>query len=236
MRHFSGEFSGVRLLMADELSQIAGGDGEDTDDTAPPVEEIEEIIVDAQPLPPDYFYSPPIIIGGGDYSGGGDAGPEDDYPDTPDTPCVETGFASSSVSIDRVNNAAKAAADAIVATGNSGTWEYGAFIYEYGGQVLFTPIFTNQRHNSVDFSSNSVPSGAHVLAMIHNQPSDPLGTADQRLPSPEDWQAYDTLAGQSVAGRTFDSNMLTYILTNQDGQTRPYDNTDKNQSSPSCGF
>lgn len=32
MRHFSGEFEGVRLLMADELDQIAGGAGEDTDD------------------------------------------------------------------------------------------------------------------------------------------------------------------------------------------------------------
>lgn len=32
MRHFSGEFEGVRLLMADELDLIAGGEGEDTDD------------------------------------------------------------------------------------------------------------------------------------------------------------------------------------------------------------
>lgn len=32
MRHFSGEFEGVRLLMADELDRIAGGEGEDTDE------------------------------------------------------------------------------------------------------------------------------------------------------------------------------------------------------------
>jgi len=31
MRHFSGEFEGIRLLMLDELEAIAGGDGEDTD-------------------------------------------------------------------------------------------------------------------------------------------------------------------------------------------------------------
>jgi hypothetical protein len=32
MRHFSGDFVGVRLLMDDELEKIAGGEGEDTDD------------------------------------------------------------------------------------------------------------------------------------------------------------------------------------------------------------
>ena len=49
MRHFSGELDGLRLLMADELDLIAGGDGEDTDDvtTLPPV------IVTATP-PPGY--------------------------------------------------------------------------------------------------------------------------------------------------------------------------------------
>lgn len=232
MRHFSGEFSGIRLLMADELAQIAGGDGEDTDDVAPPA--VEEVVVTA----PSYTYPiypvPEPVIGGGG-GDGGSGNPEDDYPDVPETPCVETSFAASSVSLDRVNNAAKAAADAIVATGNSGKWEYGAFIYEYGGQVLFTPLFTNQRNGSVDFSSSAVPAGAHVLAMIHNQPHDPFGP-DQRRPSEEDWDAYDQLAGRDIGGRTFDSNMLTYILTDQDGKTRPYDNTDKNQRDPSCGF
>lgn len=35
MRHFSGEFEGVRLLMEDELYAISGGEGEDTDDVPP---------------------------------------------------------------------------------------------------------------------------------------------------------------------------------------------------------
>ena len=34
MRHFSGEFVGMRPLMADELDLIAGGEGEDTDDVS----------------------------------------------------------------------------------------------------------------------------------------------------------------------------------------------------------
>lgn len=32
MRHFSGELDGMRLLMADELEKVAGGDAEDGDD------------------------------------------------------------------------------------------------------------------------------------------------------------------------------------------------------------
>lgn len=42
MRHFSGEFGGLRLLMADELDLIAGGEGEDTDDVPdPPRDDID---------------------------------------------------------------------------------------------------------------------------------------------------------------------------------------------------
>jgi len=41
MRHFSGVFAGIRLLMLDELDSISGGDGEDTGDTPPsPPEDI----------------------------------------------------------------------------------------------------------------------------------------------------------------------------------------------------
>jgi hypothetical protein len=235
MRHFSGEFPGLRLLMEDELLEIAGGEGEDTD-SGPPPTEVEEIVVNGQYLPPQFYYSPPIITGGGGYDATGDgAGPEDDYPDTPDTPCVETAFASSAVSVDRVNNAAKAAADAIAATGHQNSWEYGAFIYEYGGHVLFTPPFTNQSYDHVDFSSAALPPGAHVLGIIHNHPYS-TGDVDQRYPSTPDWNIYNQLAGLTVGDKTFDANMLSYITTNQDGSVRPYDNTDKNQNSPSCGF
>lgn len=49
MRHFSGEFEGVRLLLADELDAIAGGNGDDTDDVVepPPPDQINEIVVTA---------------------------------------------------------------------------------------------------------------------------------------------------------------------------------------------
>lgn len=46
MRHFSGEFEGLQLLMLDELEAISGGDGEDTDDgSGPPPGSDQEIIV-----------------------------------------------------------------------------------------------------------------------------------------------------------------------------------------------
>ncbi|GBQ90158.1 hypothetical protein AA0535_1969 [Asaia krungthepensis NRIC 0535] len=32
MRHFSGDMSGMRLLMMDELDLISGGNGEDSDE------------------------------------------------------------------------------------------------------------------------------------------------------------------------------------------------------------
>lgn len=236
MRHFSGEFSGLRLLMADELLEIAGGEGEDTDDVPPPPPEPDDIVVNGQRLSNNWYYTPPLVTGGGGYGGGGSGnGPEDDYRDAPDTPCVETTFASSSVSLDRVNNAAASAADAINATGNAWKWEYGSFIYEYGGHVLFTPPFTNQNGGEVTFNTALLPPGAHVLGIIHNQP-DGFGGADQRFPSAADWTAYDALAGHTAGGKTFDSNMLNYITTDQDNKTRPYDNTDKNQNSASCGF
>lgn len=48
MRHFSGELDGLRLLMADELDLIAGGDGEDTDENPqPPPTDLGTITVTA---------------------------------------------------------------------------------------------------------------------------------------------------------------------------------------------
>jgi len=59
LRHFSGEMDGLRLLMADELDFIAGGDGEDTDD----VTTVDEITVTANPN------AIPTYIGAGMFQG-----------------------------------------------------------------------------------------------------------------------------------------------------------------------
>ncbi|MGH8076117.1 MAG: hypothetical protein ACREPE_02165 [Lysobacter sp.] len=74
MRHFSGEFTGVRLLMLDELEAISGGEGEDTDDVPT---ELETITVTAEADGSDTYYVPlfwTIPPFGGSY--GWDTNPE----------------------------------------------------------------------------------------------------------------------------------------------------------------
>lgn len=74
MRHFSGEFEGVRLLMLDELEAIAGGDGEDTD--SPPNDSDgqtpPDIIVNGVRPPYLPFFDIPWTT---PWSGGGDPPP-----------------------------------------------------------------------------------------------------------------------------------------------------------------
>jgi len=61
MRHFSGDFNGMRLLMEDELDLIAGGDGEDGDEL--PV--LPEVIVVAHADHTSYYMPNHFNWGGG---------------------------------------------------------------------------------------------------------------------------------------------------------------------------
>lgn len=65
MRHFSGEFTGLRLLMEDELELIAGGDGEDGDELPEPAK-LPEIIVKATADKTVFYIPNPAIwaVGG----------------------------------------------------------------------------------------------------------------------------------------------------------------------------
>lgn len=56
MRHFSGEFDGMRLLMEDELDLIAGGDGEDGDENV--VQNPAVIVVTGQREATKSYYVP----------------------------------------------------------------------------------------------------------------------------------------------------------------------------------
>lgn len=51
MRHFSGEFDGMRLLMEDELDLVAGGDGEDADQ----IPDMQTVVVVGQPDKTTYY-------------------------------------------------------------------------------------------------------------------------------------------------------------------------------------
>jgi len=219
-------------LTPEELELIAGGYGTTGASTS-------SIVVVASPTTTTWYptFTWTTTIGSGGGGGGGDGGgnPENDYPDANDTPCVETSFAGSTVSTDRVNNAALAASNAIAAQ-NDENQEYGAFVYELNGEVYYTPPFTSGSDDHVDFSTAVLPDGAHVLGIIHNHP-DQSGI-DDRTPSPDDWNdLYNGLAGHSAGrGITIDANMLMYIYSDQDHKTHVYDNTDKNQSGASCSL
>jgi hypothetical protein len=90
MRHFSGELEGLRLLMADELDLIAGGDGEDTDDQPqPPPTELEQIVVTANVTTQSFIVGQLFhFYGTGGTPTGGGVGGVGGGPPTPD--CKET--------------------------------------------------------------------------------------------------------------------------------------------------
>jgi len=72
MRHFSGEFKGVRVLLEDELEKISGGQGADTDD----ITTLDEVVVkpDAESGNPVYYI--PVNWSFGGHSGGTYEDPE----------------------------------------------------------------------------------------------------------------------------------------------------------------
>jgi len=78
MRYFSGEFKGVRVLLADELDQISGGQGEDTDD----VTTLEEIIVKPDPIDNNPVYYIPLNWHFGGASAATQDNPEPDDEDS----------------------------------------------------------------------------------------------------------------------------------------------------------
>lgn len=79
MRHFSGEFKGVRPLMADELDRISGGDGEDTDDATT----LDTIVVKANGDGSQTTWVPLVWN-----FGGGSPGTTADNPEAADTKSI----------------------------------------------------------------------------------------------------------------------------------------------------
>ncbi|AXA92728.1 hypothetical protein [Massilia sp. YMA4] len=74
MRHFSGEFDGVRLLMEDELDLIAGGDGEDGDEN--PTTTLPTVTVVGNRDNTKSYFMPNLFIWGGGGTGYGGPVPE----------------------------------------------------------------------------------------------------------------------------------------------------------------
>lgn len=84
MRHFSGEFPGMRLLMLDELDAIAGGGGEDTDTVAH--NDVSEVVVTATTT--GTTYSMPLFTNFSSWGGWSGAVQGDGNPNTTDSESV----------------------------------------------------------------------------------------------------------------------------------------------------
>jgi hypothetical protein len=213
----------MRALKPEEMELAAGGDGTTITVTGTRTE-----------TPPSYYEW--WKLSGGEGSGGAGAGFGDGGEDTTTTneypPCVEA--SPDGISPSDALAAAQDAANDIAAL-NDENIEYGAFIYELNGQVFHTRVFTDGSVKNIGWDTSCLPDGAHVIGMIHNHPD--ISGIDDGVPSSVDWNAYDDLQSWGGArGITVDPNMLMFMYTNEDDQTRVYDNTDKTQTTASCAI
>jgi hypothetical protein len=164
------------------------------------------------------------------------------------TPCVETNFTTSGVSIAGANNAALDASNKIAALDDE-NYEYSSIVYSLNGVTWHTDPYTDHLDDRVNWvgNLNQVPDGAVILGIVHSHP-DISGITDT-IPSGAgseegiDWiqykaivnwnQTHDT-AHDFPRGITVDPNMLLWLYSNEDHKTHVYDNTDKSDTSPSC--
>ncbi|AOH85617.1 hypothetical protein AWL63_18420 [Sphingomonas panacis] len=217
MRHFSGEFSGLRLLMLDELDAIAGGDGEDTDDVPPPP---PDIVVNGHRYSGQIDWGPPLIGGipiglggGGGGGGGGDSG--------------STGHSEDD---DCKNGEAVHLADHIkgLAAQNplGSQYEFGALIVDNHDGTYGASGDVIQTSYSATYSVLSAPSDyADVRGVVHNHPwniHDANDNFQQRYPSDPDWQALDTLVARGAPAAS-----LSMYIVDPWGVTREFRYADK---------
>jgi hypothetical protein len=168
-----------------------------------------------------------------------------------DTPCVETTFLTPGISRTDANRAALAASNAIASKNDVQTFEWSSLIYAINGSVYYTTPNSDHLVDGVNWTSSDalkqIPDGAVIIGVVHNHPDDP--TITDTIPSGsgreggDDWLSYDTLvnwnrrhddAHDLPRGITVDPNMLLWIYSNEDSKTHVYDNTDKNQDTPTC--
>ena len=156
------------------------------------------------------------------------------------TPCVETTFATPGVNLTDANRAALAASN-VIAGLNSDDWEYSAIVFFHDGKVGFTEPYTENSYDGVNLlgSIGHVPNGAIILGIVHNHPDDSM--TNDSYPSQLDWSGYNQIQNLSSSGGlprgiTADSNMLFYILSDEDNKTRVYDKTDKHSERAACAL
>jgi len=184
MRHFSGEFEGIRVLMADELDLISGGDGEDTDDV--------------QPERPDLAAESDIVVNGKRYKQGvevpldwildfGPPPPPDDYNHWLEQQC-QTDLQTDMLAR-QIENLIKAKTD----------WnsrEYGAVIYEVNGEIKMGPVTRGMTVAEAAAAGLPAPEtrislpsdlgSGQIIAVVHSHPDVGYSNSadlDNRYPS-----------------------------------------------------
>jgi len=197
MRHFSGEFEGIRLLMEDELDLIAGGEGEDTDDVQrPDLVNEPDIVVNGKrfkqgvEVPLDWIYNP------------GPTPPPDFY-DWQQNQC-ETDL-QTDVLARQIEGLIKAKAD----------WnsrEYGAVIYEVNGVIKMGPLTRGMTVAEAAASGLPAPEtrislpsdlgNGQIIGVVHSHPDVGYSAAEDiinRYPSlysgGGDYHNFDALVG-----------------------------------------
>lgn len=208
-------------------------------------DEGETIYVDGEPLEVDDESDWVGFWGGGSLDDGGGGvgnGPDGGELIAEETPCVEA--APSGVSLQDLNNKVLEEANEIVVKGD---WnkEWGAIFYISNGQFHSTGLFTSGDTGEIDWSIGiaMIPDDAVIVATLHSHPD--IDGINDGIPSytdimagmdGKDWIAFDQFINLNTRGITSDSNLLMYIVTNEDNKTRVYDNTDRNTQRKSCAL
>lgn len=146
--------------------------------------------------------------------------------------------APANVPLPDLHAAAAAATKAIEEMENYRGWEYGVIIFESNGTIGYTPLFTQENPDYVQWNPGlaDVPSGARVLALLHSHPDQT--DIDDTTPTGDDWIAYDEFRALSGSTReiTVDPNMLNYIATSPYSslKTYVYDKNHRNTRQTGC--
>lgn len=238
MRHFSGELDGLRLLMADELDLVAGGDGEDTDDN--PVAEITvtgSYNAGAQPISPFSFGS--YYYGGGYGTSTGPGGDQQMLPAN-DTPCVQ----AAPPALGQMNSMAKFVGLAAIAKTQSTGHEFAAVIYrDFDGSLHESQMFEGNDHSAPIYNAiHAIPQGATVVGWIHSHPTSSI---DQTMPShdqpdADDYEVLQSMFNNQASGAAaqrgyqIDPNVVTYIADANTGKVYAYDKNHVRTDTPGC--
>ncbi|HYJ83657.1 MAG TPA: hypothetical protein VEW26_12555 [Allosphingosinicella sp.] len=225
----------MRLLSDHEINLVSGGWGSSSSVYGGDITITGYMLADLS----WYFDAVPYTDGGG---GGGSSSPStqdaehQQTEDANDTPCVDQ--VPAGVDLSQLNDLAKYMGSVLAACQELSDWEWGAFIYKGSdGQLYQSEPFTAGHHDNINGATISLPPGAHIVAYLHTHPDD--GPMDQRMLSDPDRSFISGLIGSSNSNWSADTNLLAYVVTNDNTtsyKTYVYDKSNRGKTSPGCSL